>query len=74
MAARDEITLVIVNARIRTGDARRPWADAAALAGTRVVRLGSSAEIRKLVSPAVRTHDALGVELDADALGRIAGG
>ena len=70
MNERTEITHVIVNARIRTGDARRPWADAAAMAGARVLRTGSSAEIRKLAPPDVRTIDAGGAELSVEALAR----
>jgi predicted amidohydrolase YtcJ len=38
---------VIVNARIWTNDARRPWADALAVDGDRIAALGSSAEIMK---------------------------
>ncbi len=42
------ITLAVVNARVWTGDARRPWADAIAVRGDRIAAVGSSAEIRKL--------------------------
>ncbi|MDE3127158.1 MAG: hypothetical protein KGL38_04080, partial [Gemmatimonadota bacterium] len=62
---RAEITRLVVNARIATGDARRPWADAAALAGDRVVAVGSSAEIRKLAPADAVVEDARGMELDA---------
>jgi predicted amidohydrolase YtcJ len=41
-------TLTITNARIWTGDAKRPWADAMAIQGDRILAVGSSAEIRKL--------------------------
>ncbi len=58
----------MVNARIATGDARRPWADAAALAGHRVVAMGSSAEMRKLAPPEARVTDARGAELRPDEL------
>lgn len=68
----DPITHLIVNARIPTGDARRPWADAAALSGPRLVRLGSSAELRKLAPPGARTIDAAGAELAIDNLARYA--
>jgi hypothetical protein len=66
----DPITHLIVNARIPTGDARRPWADAAALSGPRLVRLGSSAELRKLAPPGARVVDAGGAELSPDQLTR----
>jgi len=53
-------TLAVVNARIWTGDARRPWADALAASGERLVAVGSSAEIRKLVRTDTRVVDAHG--------------
>ena len=68
-STRDAITRLIVNARIRTGDPRRPWADAVALAGDRVVAVGSSAELRKLAPPDVPVEDARGGELDLHELG-----
>ncbi|OYV72972.1 MAG: hypothetical protein B7Z72_03570 [Gemmatimonadetes bacterium 21-71-4] len=69
---RAAITLLVVNARIRTGDPRRPWADAAALAGTRVARMAGSAEIRKLAPADVRVVDAHGAELTPEDLPRYA--
>ncbi len=54
------ITLAVVNARIWTGDARRPWADALAVAGDRVAAIGSSAEIKKLAPASARVIDAHG--------------
>jgi predicted amidohydrolase YtcJ len=53
-------TLAIVNARVWTGDARRPWADAVAVSGERISAVGSSAEIMKSVSQATRVVDAKG--------------
>ena len=53
------ISLVIVNARVWTGDPRRPWADAVAIDGDRIAAVGSSAEIRKLAGSA-RVIDAKG--------------
>ena len=53
------VDLLIVNARVATGDPRRPWADAVAVAGDTVVRVGSSAELRKLAAEA-RVVDARG--------------
>jgi predicted amidohydrolase YtcJ len=69
---RGSITRVIVNARIATGELRRPWVDAAALAGERIVRLGSSAEIRKLAPDGATVVDALGAQLSLDDLRRYA--
>jgi len=53
------ISFVIVNARVWTGDPRRPWADAIAVEGDRIAAVGSSAEIRKLAG-AARVIDAKG--------------
>ena len=53
------VTLVVVNARIWTGDARRPWADAIAVSGDRIAAVGSSAEARKM-SRGARVIDAHG--------------
>lgn len=56
---------LIVNARIATGDPRRPWADAILLDGDRVVAVGASAELRKRATGA-ETVDAGGAEVKAD--------
>ena len=53
------VNVVIVNARVWTGDARRPWADAIAIEGDRIKAVGSSAEIMKLAAGA-RVIDAKG--------------
>ncbi len=54
-------TLAVVNARVWTGDPRRPWADAIAASGERLVAVGSSAEVRKLITPSARLVDAGGM-------------
>ena len=59
-AAPEPLSLAIVNARIWTGDPRRPWADAVAVRGERIAAVGSSAEIRKMPSAAARVIDASG--------------
>ncbi len=56
--ARPAVSLVVVNARIWTGRAARPWADALAVSGKLLAALGSSAEIRKLADSDVRVIDA----------------
>lgn len=53
------VNIVIVNARVWTGDARRPWADAVAIEGDRIRAVGTSAEIMKLAAGA-RVIDAKG--------------
>lgn len=54
------ISLAIVNARVWTGDVRRPWADAVAVEGAHIAAVGSSAEIRKLAGAGARIIDAHG--------------
>ncbi|MBC7896569.1 MAG: amidohydrolase [Cytophagaceae bacterium] len=46
------ITLAVVNARVWTGNAQRPWADAMAISDDRIAAVGSSAEVRKLAGSA----------------------
>jgi predicted amidohydrolase YtcJ len=54
------VTLAVVNVRAWTGDVRRPWADAIAVAGDRIAAVGSSAEIRKMTSADARVIDGRG--------------
>ncbi|MHB1071191.1 MAG: amidohydrolase [Gemmatimonadaceae bacterium] len=52
--------LAVVNAQVWTGDPRRPWATALAVSGDRLVAVGSTAEVRKLVRPGTRVVDGAG--------------
>jgi predicted amidohydrolase YtcJ len=52
--------LVVLHARIWTGDPDRPEAEALAAAGERLTAVGSDAEIEQLVGPATRVLDAGG--------------
>jgi predicted amidohydrolase YtcJ len=52
------VTLAVVNARAWTGNPARPWADAIAVAGDRIVAVGSSAEVRKLAGDSTEIIDA----------------
>jgi hypothetical protein len=54
-------TLAVVNARVWTADAKRPWADALAAANDRIVAVGSSAEVRKLSGAETHIIDAQGM-------------
>ncbi|HEX7938368.1 MAG TPA: amidohydrolase family protein, partial [Gemmatimonadaceae bacterium] len=54
-------TLAIVNARVWTGDAKRPWAEAVLVTGDRITTVGSSAEVRKSARPLTRVIDANGM-------------
>jgi predicted amidohydrolase YtcJ len=56
-----EATIAVVNARVWTGDQRRPWADALAAAGDRLLVVGSSAEVRKLATASTKMVDAHGM-------------
>lgn len=47
------ISLVIVNARVPTGEPRRPWADAIALEEDRIRIVASSAEVMKVAAEAI---------------------
>jgi predicted amidohydrolase YtcJ len=58
--AQPPVSLAVVNARVWTGDARRPWADAVAVRGERIAAVGSSAEVRKLAGADARVIDARG--------------
>lgn len=53
--------LAIVNARVWTGDASRPWADAILVRDERIDAVGSSAEVKKRAGASVRTIDAKGM-------------
>src|SRR6185436_20179332 len=57
-----DISLAILNAKVWTGDPRQPWATGVAISGDKISRVGSSAEISKLIlgSPSARVIDAHG--------------
>lgn len=57
------VSLAVVNARIWTGDSRRPWADGLAVRGDRLEVVGSSAEVRKVAGSGARVLDAKGAFL-----------
>src|SRR5690242_4097246 len=52
--------LAVVNARVWTGDVRRPWATAVAASGDRIVAVGADAEILALSGLSTRIVDARG--------------
>jgi hypothetical protein len=58
---------VIVNARVRTGDPRRPWADAIAIEEDRIHSVASSAEVMKLGTGAL-VIDARGAMISPDGI------
>jgi hypothetical protein len=54
------VSLAVVNARIWTGNPKRPWAEAIAVRGDRIAAVGSSAEIRKMMGATAKVIDAHG--------------
>ncbi|MCA1621120.1 MAG: amidohydrolase [Acidobacteria bacterium] len=59
-ARKFEADLVIVNANVRTLDAKTPAAEAVAVYGNRIAAVGTSAEVRALAGPRTRVVDAGG--------------
>jgi predicted amidohydrolase YtcJ len=58
--AQTPASLIVVNARVHTLDARVPAAEALAVAGDRVIAVGTSAAMRRLAGPSTRVIDAHG--------------
>ena len=52
--------LVVRGGRVFTVDDARPWADAVAIAGDRILAVGDDAEVASLVAPGTETIDAAG--------------
>jgi predicted amidohydrolase YtcJ len=55
--AAQEATLVLYNAKVYTVDAKRPWAEAVAVRGDRILSVGSEAEIGRFVGPGTERVD-----------------
>jgi hypothetical protein len=52
--------LLIVGGRVFTVEPGRPWAEAVAVRGDRIVKVGTEAEVRTLKGPNTREYDATG--------------
>lgn len=52
--------LVLVGGRVYTVEADRPWAEAVAVRGDRIVKVGTEAEVRALKGPNTREYDVTG--------------
>ena len=52
--------LILLNGRVYTVDATKPWAEAIAIRGSRVVAVGSNADIRMSAGSGTRTIDLKG--------------
>ena len=48
---------IYVNAKVWTGDATQPSAEAFAVQGERLVAVGTTAEVRQLAGPSTQVHD-----------------
>jgi hypothetical protein len=58
--AQPAVDLLLHSGRIYTLDAARPWAEAIAIAGSRIVAVGANADVRPLASSATRVIDLQG--------------
>jgi predicted amidohydrolase YtcJ len=54
------ITLAVTNAKVWTGDVRRPWAEAIAVSGEELAAVGLGSEVRKMLGSGTRVIDAHG--------------
>jgi predicted amidohydrolase YtcJ len=54
------VTLAVVNAKVWTGDTRRPWAEALAVSGENIAAVGLGSEVRKMLDSGTRVVDAHG--------------
>jgi len=54
------VDLLLVNGRVYTADAARPWAEAVAVTGERITAVGTSADLRRLAGPKTRVIDLRG--------------
>jgi predicted amidohydrolase YtcJ len=52
--------IVLLNARVYTVDAARPWAEAVAITGDRIAAVGTTADMRALAGARTRTIDLRG--------------
>ena len=57
--------LVLLNGRVYTVDAAKPWAEAVAVRGSRIVALGSNADVRGYTGAGTRTIDLKGAFVTA---------
>ncbi len=60
IAGAQEASLAVIHARVWTGSAAHPWAEALAANGNTIVAVGDTAAIQKLITPLTRVLDARG--------------
>lgn len=54
------LSIIVTNARVKTGDLERPWATALGISDGKLAVIGSAAEILKMASADTRMVDAHG--------------
>jgi predicted amidohydrolase YtcJ len=59
-SAQDSATLIVLNGRVWTGDARHPWAQAVAVRGEKILAVGTNARVLRLASASTERIDAKG--------------
>ncbi|RTL52835.1 MAG: amidohydrolase [Bradyrhizobiaceae bacterium] len=59
-AATDRASVIFRNGKVYTLDAKKPWAQAVAVAGDRIVAVGSDADVAALAGPETKTIDLAG--------------
>jgi predicted amidohydrolase YtcJ len=59
-AQQSPITLAVTNARIWTGNPAKPWAEAIAVSGDSIVKVGTNAEVNDLLTTSTQVIDARG--------------
>jgi predicted amidohydrolase YtcJ len=57
LSAQQTADMIVAGARVWTGDPDRPWAEAVAIAGSRILAVGSRADVQHLRGPATETID-----------------
>src|SRR5260370_31386962 len=60
IAGAKEASRAVIHARVWTGSAAHPWAEALAANGNTIVAVGDTAAIQKLITPLTRVLDARG--------------
>jgi hypothetical protein len=60
IAGAQQASLAVVHARVWTGNAAHPWAEALAASGDTILAVGDAASIQKLIAPRTRVLDARG--------------
>ena len=60
IAGAQSASLAVIHARVWTGNAAHPWAEALAANGNTILAVGDTAAIQKFIAPRTRVLDARG--------------